>query len=63
MKNICFIQKLYSNRIQAIVQSQNNENVDNITEQALEEESTIVSKDERYSGGQYHQLAVKNVGS
>jgi hypothetical protein len=48
LRNICFIQGLYSDRIQTIVRSGNNENFDDIAETALEEESAIVSKQERY---------------
>jgi hypothetical protein len=50
LRNICFIQGLYSDRIQTIVRSRNNENFDDIAETALEEESAIVSKQERYRG-------------
>jgi hypothetical protein len=51
LRNICFIQGLNSDRIQTVVRSRNNEGFDQIAETALEEESTIVSKQERYSGG------------
>jgi hypothetical protein len=44
LRNICFVQGLYSDRIQTIVRSQNHENFDEIVETSLEEESTIVSK-------------------
>jgi hypothetical protein len=50
LRNICFIQGLYSDRIQTIVRSRNNENFDEIAETSLEEESAIVSKQERYRG-------------
>jgi hypothetical protein len=50
LRNICFIQGLYSDRIQTIVRSRNNENFDEIAETALEEESAIISKQERYRG-------------
>jgi hypothetical protein len=49
LRNICFVQGLYSDRIQTIVRSRNHENLDEITETALEEESAIISKFERYS--------------
>lgn len=48
MRNICFIQGLYSDRIQTIVRSRNHASFDEIAETALEEESAIVSKNERY---------------
>jgi hypothetical protein len=48
LRNICFIQGLYSDRIQTIVRSRNHANFDEIAETALEEESAIVSKNERY---------------
>jgi hypothetical protein len=50
LRNICFIQGLQSDRIQTIVRSRNNEKFDDIAETALEEESAIVSKNERYKG-------------
>jgi len=48
LRNICFVQGLYSDRIQMIVRSRNHSNFDDIAETALEEESTIFSKNERY---------------
>jgi hypothetical protein len=48
LRNICFIQGLYLDRIQTIVRSRNNENFDDIAETDLEEESAIVIKQERY---------------
>jgi hypothetical protein len=50
LRNICFIQGLSSDRIQTIVRSRNHENFDDIAETSLEEESAIVSKQERYRG-------------
>lgn len=50
LRNICFIQGLFSDRIQTIVRSRNNDSFDEIAETALEEESAIVSKHERYKG-------------
>ena len=47
LRNICFVQGLYSNRIQTIVRSRNNDNFDEIAETAQEEES-VISKQERY---------------
>jgi hypothetical protein len=48
LRNICFVQGLCSDRIQAIVRSRNHDNFDEIAETALEEESAIISKNERY---------------
>jgi hypothetical protein len=48
LRNICFVQGLYSDRIQTIVRSRNHSSFDDIAETALEEESAIVSKNERY---------------
>jgi hypothetical protein len=48
LRNICFIQGLYSDRIQTIVRSRNHSGFDDIAETALEEESAIFSKNERY---------------
>jgi hypothetical protein len=42
------VQGLYSDRIQTIVRSQNDDNFDEIAETSLEEESAIISKNERY---------------
>jgi hypothetical protein len=50
LRNICFMQGLYSDRIQTIVRSRNHDDFDEIAETALEEESAIVSKLERYRG-------------
>jgi hypothetical protein len=41
---------IYLDRIQTVVQSRNNEVFDEIAETALEEESSIISKFERYRG-------------
>jgi hypothetical protein len=43
-----FCQGLYSDRIQTIVRSRNHDDLDDIAETALEEESEIASKTERY---------------
>jgi hypothetical protein len=48
LRNICFVQGLYSDRIQTIVRSRNHDHFDEIAETALEEESAIISKSERY---------------
>ena len=48
LRNICFIQGLSSDRIQTIVRSRNYVSFDEIAETALEEESAIVSKNERH---------------
>jgi hypothetical protein len=48
LRNICFVQGLYSDRIQTIVRSRNHSSFDDIAETALEEESAIISKNERY---------------
>jgi hypothetical protein len=50
LRNICFIQGLRSDRIHTIVRSRNNESFNDIAETALEEESAIVSKQDRYKG-------------
>jgi hypothetical protein len=50
LRNICFVQGLYSDRIQTIVRSRNQEDFDETAETAFEEESAIVSKMERYKG-------------
>jgi hypothetical protein len=48
LRNICFVQGLCSDRIQTIVRSRNYSSFDDIAETALEEESAIFSKNERY---------------
>jgi len=48
LRNICFVQGLCSDRIQTIVRSRNHSSFDHIAETALEEESAIFSKNERY---------------
>jgi hypothetical protein len=44
LRNICFVQGLFSDRIQTIVRSRNGSTFDEIAEKALEEESAIFSK-------------------
>jgi len=48
LRNICFVQGIFSDRIQTIVRSRNGRTFDEIAETALEEESAIFSKNERY---------------
>jgi hypothetical protein len=48
LRNICFVQGLYLDRIQTIMRSQNPHNFDEIAETALKEESAIVSKFDWY---------------
>jgi hypothetical protein len=62
LRNICFVQGLQSDRIQTIVRSRNNEHFDDIAEIALEEESAIVSKHERYRGETVTKLKCGNCG-
>ena len=51
LRNICFVQGISSGRIQTIVRSRNGSTFDDIAETALEEESVIFSKNERYRQG------------
>ena len=44
LRNICFVQGLYSDRIQTTVRSRDHSIFDDIAETALEEESAIFSK-------------------
>lgn len=62
LRNICFIQGLYSDRIQTIVRSRNSENFDEIAETSPEEESAIISKNERYKGDTSTQVKCNNCG-
>jgi hypothetical protein len=48
LRNICFVQGLYSYRIQTIVRSRNYSSFDDIADTSLEDESAIFSKNERY---------------
>ena len=50
-RNICFVQRLPSDRIQTIANSRNGNMFDETAETALEEESAIFSKKERYRQG------------
>jgi hypothetical protein len=59
LRNICFVQGLYSDRIQTIVRSRNHENFDEIAETALEEESAIISKFERYRNTSSQPSSIK----
>jgi hypothetical protein len=47
-RNICFVQGISSDRIQTIIRSRNGNTIDEFSETAIEEESVIFSKDERY---------------
>jgi len=48
LQNICFVQGIFSDRIQTIVRNRNGRTFDEIAETDLEEESAIFSKNERY---------------
>ena len=48
LRNICFVQGLYSDRIEKIVRSRYHSRFDDIAETALEEESAIFSKNDRH---------------
>jgi hypothetical protein len=50
LRNICFAQRLLSDRIQTIVHSRNQDDFNEIAETALEKESATNSKLERYKG-------------
>jgi hypothetical protein len=60
LRNICFIQGLNSDRIQTIVRSRNQDDFDEIAETALEEESAIFSKNERYKGNEKFPIQCTN---
>jgi hypothetical protein len=51
LRNICFVQGLFSDRIQTTVRSRNGSTFDEIAETALEEESAIFSRNERHRQG------------
>ena len=51
LRNICFVQGIASDRIQTIVRTRNSSTFDEIAETALEEESAIYSKNDRYRQG------------
>ena len=51
LRNICFVQGIFSDRIQTIVRSRNSNTLYEIAETALEEESVIFSKNERHKQG------------
>ena len=51
LRNICFVQGIASDRIQTIVRSRNGRTFDEVAETALEEESAIYSRNERYRQG------------
>jgi uncharacterized paraquat-inducible protein A len=56
LRNICFVQGLQTDRIQTIVRSRNQDNFNEIAETALEEESAIFSKNQRYKGPETNSL-------
>ncbi|PNF40676.1 hypothetical protein B7P43_G03793 [Cryptotermes secundus] len=58
--NICFIQGLYSDRIQTFVRSRNQDDFAQIAETALEEESAIFSKNETYKGPENFSVQCTN---
>jgi hypothetical protein len=63
LRNICFVQGISSDRIQTIVRSRNGNTFDEIAETALEEESAIFSKNERYmKGTAFGKLLCSNCG-
>jgi hypothetical protein len=63
LRNICFVQGIASDRIQTIVRSRNGNTFDDIAETALEEESAIFSKNERYrQGNAVGRLECSNCG-
>ena len=47
LRNICFVQGIFSDRIQTIVRSRNSSTFDETVGRSLEEESAIFSKNER----------------
>ena len=51
LRNICFVQGISSHRTQTIVRSRNGNTFDETVETALEKESAIFSKNERYRQG------------
>ena len=60
LRNICFVQGLYSDRIQTIVRSRNHSNFEKIAETALEGESAIFSKNERYKNSNAESPKCRN---
>jgi hypothetical protein len=60
LRNICFTQGLHSDRIQTIVRSRNQDDFDEIAETALEEESAIFSRNERYKGPEKYSVQCTN---
>jgi hypothetical protein len=59
LRNICFVQELYSDRIQTIVRSRNHGNFDEVAETPLEEESAIISKLDRYKNTSSQPSSIK----
>jgi hypothetical protein len=62
LRNICFIQRLTSDRIQTIMLSRSYQNFDEIAETALVEESAIASKQERYRAEGVSVYSCSNCG-
>jgi hypothetical protein len=51
LRNVCFVQGISSDSLQTIVHSRNGSTFKEIAETAVEEESAIFSKNERYRQG------------
>jgi hypothetical protein len=64
LRNICFVQGLYSDRIQKTVRSRNHQNFHEIAETALQEEGSIISNFEKYmkTGRKYSSIKCRNCG-
>ena len=63
LSNICFVQGIFSDRIQTIVRSSNGSTFDGIAETALEEESAIFSTNDQYiQGASSGRLVCHNCG-
>jgi hypothetical protein len=58
LRNMCFVQGISSDMIQTTVRSRNGNTFDEIAETALEEESVIFSKNERYRQSQSGEVSV-----
>jgi hypothetical protein len=63
LRNICFVQGIFSDRIQTVVRNSSSNTFDEIAETALEEEIVIFSKNERYrQGARPGKLVCHNCG-
>jgi hypothetical protein len=63
LRNICFVQGISSDRIQTIVHSRNGNTFNETADSALEDESAIFSKQERYrQGTNFGRLVCSNCG-